>query len=42
MAGIFGAVSKQGNCAESLYYGIDYHSHLGTDYAGMAVFGERD
>lgn len=41
MAGIFGAVSKEGNCAESLYYGIDYHSHLGTDYAGMAVFGEK-
>jgi amidophosphoribosyltransferase len=41
MAGIFGAVSKQGNCAESLYYGIDYHCHLGTDYAGMAVYGEN-
>ncbi len=41
MAGIFGAVSKKGNCAQSLYYGIDYHCHLGTDYAGMAVFGEK-
>ncbi len=41
MAGIFGSVSKKGNCAESLYYGIDYHCHLGTDYAGMAVFGEK-
>ncbi|HSW40801.1 MAG TPA: amidophosphoribosyltransferase, partial [Acidobacteriota bacterium] len=41
MAGIFGSISKQGNCSESLYYGIDYHSHLGTDYAGMAVFGGR-
>ncbi len=41
MAGIFGAVSKKGNCAESLYYGIDYHCHLGTDYAGMAVFGDK-
>jgi amidophosphoribosyltransferase len=39
MAGIFGSVSKKGNCAEALYYGIDYHCHLGTDYAGMAVFG---
>lgn len=39
MAGIFGAVSKNGSCAEALYYGIDYHCHLGTDYAGMAVFG---
>ena len=41
MAGIFGSVSKQGNCTRSLYYGIDYHCHLGTDYAGMAVFGEK-
>lgn len=41
MAGIFGCVSKKGNCAEALYYGVDYHCHLGTDYAGMAVFGEK-
>jgi amidophosphoribosyltransferase len=41
MAGIFGSVSKKGNCTEALYYGIDYHCHLGTDYAGMAVFGEK-
>ena len=41
MAGIFGSVSKNGDCAESLYYGIDYHCHLGTDYAGMAVFGAK-
>ncbi len=41
MAGIFGSVSKSGNCTKALYYGIDYHSHLGTDYAGMAVFGDK-
>lgn len=41
MAGIFGVASKRGDCARSLYYGIDYHCHLGTDYAGMAVFGEK-
>jgi amidophosphoribosyltransferase len=41
MAGIFGSVSKKGNCAQALYYGIDYHCHLGTDYAGMAVLGEK-
>jgi len=41
MAGIFGAVSKQGDCAKSLYYGVDYHCHLGTDYAGIAVYGEK-
>lgn len=41
MAGIFGSASKTGNCTQALYYGIDYHCHLGTDYAGMAVFGEK-
>jgi amidophosphoribosyltransferase len=41
MAGIFGSVSKKGNCTQALYYGIDYHCHLGTDYAGMAVLGDR-
>jgi len=39
MSGIFGVVSK-GNCAETLLYGTDYHSHLGTEYGGMAVLGE--
>ncbi|MCX6826866.1 MAG: amidophosphoribosyltransferase, partial [candidate division Zixibacteria bacterium] len=39
MSGIFGVVSK-GNCVETLFYGTDYHSHLGTEYGGMAVFGE--
>jgi len=39
MSGIFGVVSK-GDCAETLYYGTDYHSHLGTEYGGMAVLGE--
>jgi amidophosphoribosyltransferase len=39
MSGIFGVVSK-GDCAEILFYGTDYHSHLGTEYGGMAVLGE--
>ncbi|MCX5667299.1 MAG: amidophosphoribosyltransferase [Candidatus Omnitrophica bacterium] len=39
MSGIFGVVSK-GDCAEVLLYGTDYHSHLGTEYGGMAVFGK--
>ena len=39
MSGIFGVVSKE-NCAEILFYGTDYHSHLGTEYGGMAVLGE--
>jgi len=40
MSGIFGVVSK-GNCVETLFYGTDYHSHLGTEYGGMAVLGEE-
>ena len=32
---------KKGDCAKSLDYGVDYHCHLGTDYAGMAIFGEN-
>ncbi len=39
MSGIFGVVSKR-NCAETLFYGTDYHSHLGTEFGGMAVLGE--
>jgi amidophosphoribosyltransferase len=39
MSGIFGAVSQK-DCSEILFYGIDYHSHLGTEYGGMAVLGE--
>jgi len=40
MSGIFGLVSK-GDCARDLLYGTDYHSHLGTEYGGMAVLGEK-
>lgn len=39
MSGIFGVVS-QGDCAETLFCGTDYHSHLGTEYGGMAVLGK--
>ncbi|MBM4276983.1 MAG: amidophosphoribosyltransferase, partial [Deltaproteobacteria bacterium] len=40
MSGIFGIVSKK-NCADMLLYGIDYHSHMGTEYGGMAVMGRQ-
>ena len=40
MSGIFGIVSKK-NCAEMLLYGTDYHSHMGTEYGGMAVMGRQ-
>lgn len=39
MSGLFGVASK-GDCAETLFYGTDYHSHLGTEFGGMAVLGE--
>lgn len=39
MSGFFGIVSRD-DCTEQLFYGIDYHSHLGTEYGGMAVYGD--
>lgn len=40
MSGIFGAVSKK-DCIDLLFYGTDYHSHLGTEYGGIAILGEE-
>jgi len=40
MGGIFGVVSSA-NCIKTLFYGTDYHSHLGTEHAGMAVLGPQ-
>ena len=37
MGGFFGIASKE-NCAFDLYFGTDYHSHLGTRRAGIAVY----
>ena len=39
MGGIFGVVSKS-DCVFDLFFGIDYHSHLGTRRGGMAVYGK--
>ena len=39
MGGIFGVISKK-DCVFDLFFGIDYHSHLGTKRAGMAVYGK--
>ena len=36
MGGFFGAVSKQ-DCVMDVFFGVDYHSHLGTRRAGMIV-----
>lgn len=37
MGGIFGVISTQ-KCTGDLFYGTDYHSHLGTKRGGMAVY----
>lgn len=37
LGGLFGVVSKH-DCVMDLYFGTDYHSHLGTSRGGMAVW----
>ena len=38
MGGFFGVASKE-SCTFDLFFGTDYHSHLGTRRAGIAVYG---
>lgn len=40
MGGFFGIASKD-DCVFDLFYGIDYHSHLGTRRAGMTVYSKE-
>lgn len=40
MSGMFGIVSRS-DCMEDLFYGTDYHSHLGTEFGGIAAFGDE-
>ena len=40
MGGIFGVASKS-SCILDLFFGIDYHSHLGTRRGGMAVYDKK-
>jgi len=37
MGGFFGVVSEH-DCVSDLFYGTDYHSHLGTKRGGLAVW----
>ncbi len=37
MSGFFGSIGKA-NCVYDVFYGTDYHSHLGTKRAGMAFY----
>jgi amidophosphoribosyltransferase len=36
LGGLFGVASRS-NCAKDLFFGIDYHTHLGTEVAGLAI-----
>ena len=40
MGGFFGVAAK-GDCLADLFYGTDYHSHLGTKRGGLAVTGDN-
>lgn len=41
MGGFFGVASKE-DCMFDLFFGTDYHSHLGTRRAGMAVYSRQE
>ncbi len=41
MSGFFGAIAKQ-DCVYDVFYGTDYHSHLGTKRAGMVFYNEKE
>ncbi|MCR5747394.1 MAG: amidophosphoribosyltransferase [Lachnospiraceae bacterium] len=41
MGGFFAAALKN-DCIFDLYFGTDYHSHLGTRRAGMAVYDDKE
>ena len=40
MSGIFGVAAKE-SCQQDLFYGTDYHSHLGTQFGGLAVWNHE-
>lgn len=41
MGGFFGVAAKE-DCVFDLFFGTDYHSHLGTRRAGMAVYDKEE
>ena len=41
MSGFFGCVSRK-DCVADVFYGTDYHSHLGTKRAGLAFYNGTD
>ena len=40
MGGFFGAISKQ-DCVLDVFFGVDYHSHLGTARGGMVFYDKE-
>ena len=36
LGGLFGVVCKD-SCSKELFFGIDYHTHLGTEVSGLAI-----
>ncbi|MBN2519611.1 MAG: amidophosphoribosyltransferase [Bacteroidales bacterium] len=40
MSGFFGSISKK-DCVADVFYGTDYHSHLGTKRAGMSFYSKE-
>ena len=41
MGGVFGAVSKN-DCVYDVFFGVDYHSHLGTSRGGLVFYDSHD
>lgn len=41
MGGFFGVASKE-DCVFDLFFGVDYHSHLGTRRGGMIVYDDQE
>ncbi len=42
MGGLFGTIAKEQPCTTDLFYGTDYHSHLGTRRAGMSTYSKEE
>ena len=41
MGGFFGTVSKR-DCVLDVFFGVDYHSHLGNQRGGMVIYDEKE
>lgn len=40
LGGLFGVASKD-NCIRELFFGTDYHTHMGTEVAGLALLNDE-